>query len=132
MKTVFLLASLAVAAVTPAFAAETTISRLANDTFTLDAETLDYLTSRVRVSVGMERATVIDQLGEPQVVAHSDLWAFTGFRASNVFGAERYDTLLVAFKGDRVAAVTLTNAQAIRTAAVRQKAATKSRTAAAD
>ena len=132
MKTFLLLTSLAMAAVTPGFAAEGTISRLANDTFTLDAETLDYLTSRVRVSVGMDRGTVVDQLGEPQVMAHRDLWAFTGFRASNVFGAERYDTLLVAFKGDRVVAVTLTNAQAIRTAAVRQKAATKSRTAAAD
>lgn len=132
MKTYLLIASLAVAVVTPAFAAETTSSRLANDTFTLDAETLDYLTSRVRVSVGMDRGTVIDQLGEPHIMAHSDLWAFTGFRASNVFGAERYDTLLVAFKSDRVATVTLTNAQAIRTAAVRQKAVAKSRTAAAD
>jgi hypothetical protein len=132
MKTFLLLTSLAVAAVTPAFAAETTISRLANDTFTLDAETLDYLTSRVRVSVGMERGTVIDQLGEPQVMAHPDLWVFTGFRASNVFGAERYDTLLVAFRGDRVVTVTLTNAQAIRTAAIRQKDAAKSRMAAAD
>lgn len=132
MKTYLLLASLAVATVTPAFAAELPISRLANDTFTLDPETLDYLTSRVRVSVGMERGTVIDQIGAPQVMAHPDLWAFTGFRASNVFGAERYDTLLVAFKSDRVVAVTLTNAQAIRTAAVRQKDAAKSRTAAAD
>ncbi len=132
MKKYLLLASLAVASVTPTFAAETTISRLANDIFTLNAETLDYLTSRVRVSVGMNRGTVIDQLGEPQVMAHRDLWAFTGFRASNVFGAERYDTLLVAFKSDRVATVTLTNAQAIRTAAVRQKAAAKTRTAAAD
>ena len=132
MKTFLFLTSLAAAVVTPTFAAENTISRLASDTFSLDAETLDYLTSRVRVSVGMERGTVIDQLGEPQVVAHSDLWAFTGFRASNVFGAERYDTLLVAFKGDRVVAVTLTNAQAIRTAATRQKEAVKSRVAAAD
>lgn len=117
-NTLLLSALLSLASTLPTFAKEATFSHLPGDpVLTLDQETLDYLASRTRVSVGMTRETVVDQMGEPGLRLHRDIWAFTGFRASNVYHAERYDTLLVVFKGDKVAGITLTAEKTLRTAA---------------
>lgn len=89
----------------------------------LNDETLDLLLSRARVSAGMDRGRVIEQLGQPAARIGTAVWVFTNFRAGNVTYAERYDTLLVIFKGDKVERVTLTNAQDIRMAARRSNAA---------
>ena len=86
--------------------------------FASEAEFLEFL-SRARVSVGSERGTVLEQLGEPQALPNPDVWIFTGFRASNVFGAERLDTLVVGFKDERVVKLTLTTQAAVRAAATR-------------
>jgi len=126
MKTTFLLtALLATTSALPSFAREQTFSHLPGDpVLTLDQETLDYLASRTRVSVGMDRGTVIEQMGAPGVMIHRDIWAFTGFRASNVFGAERYDTLIVVFKDNKVAKITLTAEKTVRAIASARPART--------
>lgn len=125
MKTL-ILALLLSSAGANAFAVEPNVIPFTGDTIvSLDAETLDYLISRTRVSVGMERGTVVDQMGEPSVMPHRDIWVFKDFHASNVFGAEQYDMLLVIFKDNKVAKITLTNEQIIRTAFARQKDAAR-------
>lgn len=88
-------------------------------TATADAETLDYLASRTRVGAGMERGIVLEQLGAPAAMPHPDVWVYPHFRAANVYGQERYDTLVVSFREDRVARVTLTTAAALKVAAQR-------------
>jgi hypothetical protein len=130
MKNALFLLLLSAGTITTGLSAEATISTLAGDPIVeLNPETLDFLASRVRVSVGTARGTVVDQLGQPQVV-HPNLWIFTGFRASNVFNSERYDTLILVFKDDKVAEVTLTSEQILRAAAAaRAKAAAAPRVA---
>jgi hypothetical protein len=130
MKKALLLILLSAGAFSPAFAAEATVSHLPGDPMVeLNADTLEYLASRVRASVGMERGTVVEELGAPKVVAHPNVWIYTGFRASNVYGAERYDTLVVFFKDERVAKIMLTSEKSLRAAATRAKSAEAARTA---
>jgi hypothetical protein len=126
-KTLLLLAALLSAGATaPVVAANSGASPIHPDlVMELSADTLDYLVSRTRVSVGMGRGTVLDQLGEPSTLLHPDVWAFKSFHASNVFSAERYDVLLVIFKDDRVAKLTLTSRDAICVAAARQQKVTR-------
>lgn len=127
MKSLLLSTLFSVAAVAPLSSfAQPTFSHLAEDPLgTLDAESLDYLMSRVRVSVGMQRDTVVEQMGEPRVVLHRDVWVYTRFLASNVFGTEKYNALLVVFKDDKVDKITLTEAKAILTAGLQRKSATR-------
>jgi hypothetical protein len=134
MKKLIIALLLSAGATAPGLAAtEATFTPLIGDpVVALDAETLDYLTSRTRVTVGMQRGTVVDQMGEPNVMLHPDVWVFKNFHASNVFGAEKFDTLFVIFKDNKVAKITLTNEKTIRAAALRQKeAAAKARAVAA-
>ena len=125
MKKLVIAILLSAGATAPAFAAPAaTVNPLIGDpVVALDSETLDYLASRTRVTVGMPRGTVVDQMGEPNVMLHPDVWVFKNFFASNVFGAEKYDTLFVVFKDNKVAKITLTNEKMIRAAALRQKEA---------
>ena len=115
MKTFVLLSSiLAAGVITPTFATESSI-------FALPAEgvTLDELLAQSRVSVGASRAGVLNQMREPNLVLSSDVWIYTGFRATNVLGGERFDTLVVIFKNDRVDAIKLTKEDWVRMAAAR-------------
>lgn len=124
MKTLLLTTFLSLAAVAPVSFAQPTFSHLAEDPIgTIDTDSLDYLLSRVRISVGMQRDTVVEQMGEPRVVLHRDVWVYTRFVASNVFGSEKYNALLVVFKDGRVDRITLTEAKAILTAGLQRKGA---------
>ena len=88
----------------------------------LNEEALQLL-SRPRISTGIDRAQVIEQLGEPDARIGNNVWAFTQFRAGNMNYSERYDTLLVTFKDDKVERITLSSAKDIRTAIGRSNAA---------
>jgi formylmethanofuran dehydrogenase subunit D len=122
-KTLFVLL-LSIGTISAGFSADATTTSVRGDPIVeLNDETLEYLTSRARVSVGTARGTVVDQLGQPQMMPHRDVWIFNGFRASNVFDSERHDTLIVVFKDDKVAKITLTKESTLREAAVRAKAA---------
>lgn len=124
MKNLILALLFSTGAAAPVFAAEPTITPLMGDPVVeLNAETLEYLASHARISVGTERGTVVDQMGEPSVMLHPDVWLYKHFRASNVFSAEQYDLLVVGFKNNKVAKITLTNETILRAAAARQKEA---------
>jgi hypothetical protein len=84
--------------------------------------TLDEMLSRSRVSVGASRESVLIELREPNFVIGPDVWVYTGVKAANVFGAERYDTLVVAFKNDKVEVVRLAKEEQVRVAANRSAA----------
>lgn len=122
MKTLLLTALLTATSLATFAAPVATV--IPTDSFVeLNDETLDHLLSRTRVSVGMERSRVINQIGEPAAQIGNDVWVFTHFRAGNVTYAERYDTLLLVFKDDKVTRVTLTSAQDVRMALRRSNAA---------
>ena len=115
MKTFVLLSSiLAAGVIAPAFATPSSISALPADVVTLDE-----LLAQNRVSVGASRSGVLNQMREPNLVLHSDVWIYSGFRATNVPGGERYDTLVVIFKNDQVSALKLTKEDWVRMAAAR-------------
>jgi hypothetical protein len=71
------------------------------------------------VSVGASRSGVLNQMREPNFILHPDVWIYTGFRATNVSGAERYDTLVVIFKNEKVDAIRLTKEDWVRVVAAR-------------
>ena len=120
MKTFVLLSSiLAAGVITPAFATQSSISALPAEGITLDE-----LLAQSRVSVGASRSGVLNQMREPNLVLYPDVWIYTGFRATNVPGGERYDTLVVIFKNDRVDAIELTKEDWVRMAAARNGIAT--------
>jgi hypothetical protein len=115
MKTSLLLSSiLAAGVITPAFATEFSVSALPTE-----GVTLDELLAQSRVSVGASRSGVLNQLREPDLVLSPDVWIYTEFRATNVPGGERYDTLVVIFKHDRVDAIKLTKEDWVRMAVAR-------------
>jgi hypothetical protein len=121
MKTSIRLLSLLLAgSVTSSFAAEFTASSIQPDTvINVDATTLAELLTRTRARLGMSRGALIEQLGTPNLMLHSDVWVFTSFHAGNVFGAEGFDALVVTFKNDKVAAIKLSRENEVRVAAAR-------------
>jgi hypothetical protein len=119
MKTFVLLSSiLAAGVITPAFASESIVSALPTE-----GVTLEELLAQSRVSVGASRAGVLNQMHEPNLVLSPDVWLYTGFRATNVVGGERYDTLVVIFKHDRIDAIKLTKEDWVRMATARSGSA---------
>ena len=119
MKNIALLLSLlAAGTIAPAFSAEVRASQMAPES----SLTLEELLARSRVSVGASRESVLIELREPNLVIERDVWVYTGFLASNVFGAERYDTLVVAFKNDKVEVLRLAKEEQVRVAANRSAA----------
>src|SRR5688500_16565450 len=115
MKTFVLLCwFFAAGAITPAFATQSSITALP-----AEGATPDQLLAQSRVSVGASRSGVLNQMREPNLVLYPDVWIYTGFRATNVAGGERYDTLVVIFKNDRVDAIKLTKEDWVRMAAAR-------------
>jgi hypothetical protein len=119
MKTLILLSSiLAAGVITPAFATDSSLTAL-----TAERVTLEELLAQTRVSVGASRSGVLNQMREPNLVLDPDVWIYTGFRATNVVGGERYDALVVIFKHDRVDAIKLTKEDWVRMAAARSRIA---------
>lgn len=116
MKNIALLLSLlAVGAIAPASAAEFRASQMAPE----DSLTLEELLTRSRVSVGVSRESVLSELRAPDLVIGPDVWVYTGFKATNVYGAERYDTLVLAFKNDKVEVIRLAKEEQVRVTANR-------------
>ncbi len=130
MKTSLLAAAFVIATLAHVSAAPVATQIPADRVDELNDEGLSLLT-RTRISTGIDRAQVIEQLGEPTAKLGTDVWAFTNFRASNMTYSERYDTLLVAFKDDKVARITMSNVKDIRTAATRSNSAGSTTKAAA-
>ena len=115
IKTFVLLSSiLAAGVITPAFATQSSITALPGE-----GVPLDELLAQSRASVGASRWGVLNQMREPNLVLYPDVWIYTGFRATNVTGGERYDALVVTFKHDRVDAIKLTKEDWVRMAATR-------------
>ena len=117
-KIALLLSLLAAGTLAPAFASEFRASQLPPES----SLTLEELLSRNRVSVGASRESVLIEMREPTLVIGPDVWVYTGFMATNVFGAERYDTLVVAFKNDKVEVIRLAKEEQVRVAANRSGA----------
>lgn len=117
-KIALLLALLAAGALAPAVAAEFRASEIPPD----DSLTLEDVLSRSRVSVGVSRGSVLIELREPNLIMGPDVWIYTRFRATSVFGAERYDTLVLAFKNDKVEVIRLTTEEQVRMTANRRGA----------
>ena len=115
----FLLSFLAAGASVPAFANEFKASAIPAEV----SIPLDELLARSRVVVGASRESVLNEMRAPNVVFHPDVWIYTGFLAANVYGAERYDTLVVVFKNDKVEAIRLAKEEQVRVAASRSRAA---------
>jgi hypothetical protein len=116
MKTIVLLTALLTAGVcSPAFASEFQVSSVPTDRFS----TLDELLARSRLSIGASRESVLTEMRDPNLVLHANVWVYTGFRASNVAGAERFDALLVTFKQDKVDTIRLVQSAQVRLAASR-------------
>lgn len=119
MKNIALLLSLlAVGAIAPASAAEFRASQMAPE----DSLTLEELLTRSRVSVGVSRESVLTEPSAPNLVAGPDVWVYTGFKATNVYGAECYDTLVLAFKNDKVEVIRLAKEEQVRVTANRSSA----------
>ena len=119
MKNIALLLSLlAAGTIAPAYAAQFRASEMPPES----SLTLEEMLSRNRVSVGASRESVLIELREPNFVIGSDVWVYTGFKAANVFGAERYDTLVLTFKNDKVEVVRLAKEEQVRVAANRSAA----------
>jgi len=119
MKNIALLLSLlAAGTIAPAFASEFRASQIAPES----SLTLEEMIGRSRVSVGASRESVLIELREPNLVIGMDVWVYTGFIAGNVFGAERYDTLVVTFKNDKVEVLRLAKEEQVRVAANRSAA----------
>ena len=115
-KNILLLCSfLAAGVIAPVFAAESKVSVIPSDIVT----SLDEMLAHSRVSVGASRDSVVNELRQPNLVLNANVWIYTGFRATNVVGAERFDALIVAFQHDKVVKITLANADQVRTAAAR-------------
>lgn len=115
MKTILLLSSLCLAVVsTPVVAAEFQPSASEDVVITLNG-----LPFRNRVTVGAARDSVLHELRAPQVVLHANVWVYTGFRAANIFGAEKYDSLVVTFKDEKVHTLVLAKESEVRIAATR-------------
>jgi hypothetical protein len=117
-KIALLLSVLAAGTLAPAFASEFRASQMPLES----SLTLEEMLSRSRVSVGASRESVLIELREPNLVIGSDVWIYTGFVAGNVFGAERFDTLVVAFKNDKVEVIRLAKEEQVRVAANRSGA----------
>lgn len=116
MKNILFLTSiLAAGAIAPAFATESKVSVIPADVVT----SIEELLARSRVSVGVSRESVITEMRHPNTALTPDVWVYTGFHANNLYNAERYDTLVVTFKNDRVVKITLTTAEEVRVAAAR-------------
>jgi hypothetical protein len=110
MKMLLALASILAASLTaPAFAA-TTVSSQATEV----NPTLEELLAHSRVSIGQSRVGLLTEMREPDVVLSRNVWVYTGFRAANVSGAERFDALVVIFKNEKVDAIRLTTEERVQ------------------
>lgn len=116
MKTILLLAAslLTLATGTTVFAADRAPS-LASEVVT----TLDELLARNRVAVGAARESVINEMRAPNLVLHPNVWVYTGFQATNVRDADKFDSLVITFKDDKVQTLVLAKEAQIRIAATR-------------
>jgi hypothetical protein len=130
MKTSLLAAALLMATFAPISAAPVGTQIPADRIDELNEGVLSFL-SRPRISTGSSRDVIIEQLGQPTAKMGTDVWAFTNFRASNVTYSERYDTLLITFKDDKVIRITITSAKDVRIAIARTNAAGSTTKAAA-
>jgi outer membrane protein assembly factor BamE (lipoprotein component of BamABCDE complex) len=130
MKTSLLTAALLMATLAPLSAAPVA-SQIPPDRVNELNDDVIILLSHPRISTGSDRDQVIEQLGQPAAKMGTDVWAFTQFRARNVNYAEHYDTLLVVFKDDKVARITLSTAKDVRIAMGRSNAAANAIKAAA-
>jgi hypothetical protein len=116
MKTIVLLTALLTAGVcSPAFASEFQTSSIPTDGFT----SIDEVLAQSRVSIGSSRESVLTEMSAPSIVLHANVWVYTGFRANNVPGAERFDSLVVAFKNDKVDTIRLVKSEQVRKVAAR-------------
>lgn len=114
-KNALLLSLLAAGAVVPAVSAEFRASQMAPE----HSFTLEEILARSRVSVGISRGSVLNELRAPDLILGPDVWIYTGFRATNVYGSELYDTLVVAFKNDKVEVIRLAKEEQVRMTASR-------------
>lgn len=117
-KIALLLSLLAAGATAPVFAIDSQISSLPIET----GITLDDFLAQSRVSVGASRESVRNQLRDPSVELNANVWVYTGFHATNVYGAERLDILIVTFKDEKVDTIRLATKEQVRAAAARASA----------
>lgn len=116
MKNIVLLTALLTAGVcAPAFASEFQVSSTSVD----GTATLEELLAQSRMSVGASRGSVLSEMNSPDIVLHANVWVYTGFRASNVAGSERFDSIVVTFKNEKVDTIRLVKEEQVRMAAAR-------------
>ena len=113
MKSLLFASLLAAGSLTPAFATDTHVSVIPADS----ATTVEDALARSRVSIGASRESVIAEMREPNYVFGANVWIYTGFRATNVYGGEGFDTLVVAFKNEKVVSIRLATEAQVRVAA---------------
>ena len=119
MKKLALLLSLLAAGVSaPVFAAESQFSIVSLE----DGMTLEEVLAHSRISVGASREAVRNQLRDPNAVLNVNVWVYTDVLATNVFGAERADTLVVIFKDEKVDTIRLVTKEQVRAAVARASA----------
>ena len=114
-KPLLLLPVFAAGLIAPALAVDTTPAIMMADGLV----TIDEILDNSRLSVGASRDSVLNQLRPPNLISGPEVWIYTGFRAKNVVNTERYDTLVVTFKQDRVASIKLAKEEHVRVAAAR-------------
>ena len=112
MKSFALLSVLAAGLLTPAFA-QNAFSTLPNE----NEFTLEDLVAHSRISVGVSREGVLNQLRNPNAILNADVWVYTDFLAANVSTAGRADTLVLTFKNDKVDTIRLVTKEQVRAAA---------------
>jgi hypothetical protein len=88
---------------------------------TPDNDPLVPLIASHRVVVGMPRETVLASMGAPGTKLSSDVWVYWDFKAVNLPGSEKYDTLIVQFTADHVSLFKLTIAAPVRAFIAQQK-----------
>ena len=80
------------------------------------------ITSRPYIARGMQRETVREMLGAPSAQVSADVWGYVDFKAVNAVAtgtqqpaaAEKKDTLVVAFKDDRVSLIRACDSEPVR------------------
>lgn len=78
--------------------------------------------SDTAVAVGMSREAVAFLLGMPGDTLGVGLWIYWDFRAKGDPGLQRYDTLVVVFRGDHVAALRACDGGPVRELLARHQA----------
>jgi hypothetical protein len=107
MKSLLLASSLLLSAVSAA-------SAFAQESFVASPEELTLLSSQAFARVGMSRADLIDQLGEPSEKLSDSVWVYTDFRAKDRPISEQANALVVVLEKNTVTRLRLTDNTAMK------------------